>query len=140
MNTMVQRTRLPWLARRLVSIFLETPSWAELSSALAILSYVTSMILSGKEPEEFETLAMLTRLLPDWWWPGVTVIFAVAQLAGVLLENRFLRMASDFCIILWLCFLTAMVSSVFGWSPTMSLGAAWVLPNVFAVARHARDW
>jgi len=132
---------LSFLRLRLLTIFRDEPSWAEFFSATAIFAFVVPSIISGKSPEAWSSMALLTDLLPGWWWVVIMALGASVQMTGLIFNSRFIRASAAFGAILLIVVLTMMVWPVFPFSPILCMASAAVgLPNLFVVARHARDW
>ena len=134
------RRTFSMLGHRLWEVFRDEPSWAEFSSAMAVLFYCGVIFGGGKSPEEIQSLDVLTDLLPGWWWPVISLFGAGCQMAGLLFNIRFLRAAAAFGMLIWIAFIVRMIWPVYPWAPLLGLTMAWGVPNFFVVARHARDW
>lgn len=130
-----------FLGWRLSDIFRDEPSWAEFFSAVALGAYTLSMPLGGKGPEEWESLNLLTDILPGWWWVGFVGGGAAVQMLGLILNIRFIRACAAFGALNLVALIGVMVWPLFPYSPLLvGFVTAVGLPNFFVIARHARDW
>ncbi|WP_419900737.1 hypothetical protein [Roseomonas sp. USHLN139] len=128
------------LGGRFLAVWRDEPSWAEFFSAIAVLLYVCGLIWPGDRPYELKSLQNLTDLLPGWWWPTVCASGALYQMAGALLRVRFIRASAGFGMCMWYGFMVVMVWPVLPGHPMVLLSGAWIVPNFFIVARHAKGW
>lgn len=128
------------IGHRFREIFRDDSSWAEFASAMAVLFYVAGLLWPSERPYELRSMQHLTDLLPGWWWPAVCACGALYQMSGLLARNRFIRASAGFGMCMWVGFMVCMIWPILPGHPMLFLTAAWALPNMFVVARHAREW
>ena len=126
---------------RLFSLFRDPPSWAEFGSAVGVAAYGVSFFVSGKGPEAWPSLDLLTDALPNWWWAAASISGALAQFAGLYFGNRPVRFAAAALMLLWVPFMGCFVWPVFPYSPLLvGFSVQLATMNLLVVARHVRDW
>lgn len=131
---------LTFIGQRLLTIFHDSPSWAEVSSAAMMLLHCYMLLMSPRAPDQWVSLGALTEMLPGYQWAAISGAGGLIQLFGVLLQWRFLRGAGAIVAMLWLGVIIAFTAEQLpGW-PHLSFMIAWLVPNFFVMARHSRDW
>ncbi len=133
-----------FIVNRFKSIFYEPTSWAEATSALGALMYCVLLIggyvLGDKDPQLFASLRLVITAIPVELWFTICCAVVAFKIATVISGLRTLRLAGAIVMLFWLSAVIFLTWAVSPWAPLLGFPIGLCFFNIFAIARHVRDW